>query len=184
MNRKLIENSIKISKNLWVIEALNSKLIPFYCNQKPIDKIIVAERRLAIGDIIHSQGNRDSRFLVADCTHKNNYEEYDLLKITHTVAVQRFTADNQARDSFGRPAIDSATTIYDSVPLHLDRSSRTKPDITKDRAESDTVYGFVTSGNFALQAKDEFSLDGLTLVITAVLVSIAGITEFRAIAVA
>lgn len=175
MSRNLIVNSFRLSGNLWVAADQTT----FNVNQRSDGTLLVAERQLSIGDVISKQTAPGTQFLVSQCTYLTNYEAYTLLRITHTADTQRFSAEG-SRDSFGRISTDTPATVYSAVPLHLFPQDRSRPDSKPDRSDEATLYRFATSGSYTLAVKDRLSIAGTTLVVNAVLLSPAGLTEILA----
>ena len=177
-----------------VIKTLKRCGIPFALLQDGIEitrfngvlnstagSLAVAEIPLAIGDTIHPLANPQNQWLIVDTHQTKFYQEHVVVKLNLTASVSRFTAEG-ARDSFGRTISAAAMPVYADIPFHLYAAVKAKDDDTKDRAGVDADYTLVCSDCFLLLPKDRLVCNGMTLVVSTILLSVDGLTKVRAVA--
>lgn len=180
MKRRRVASLIRRAGQPWFVKSRTAAGPLTACNaylKSDNTTLSCADVELATGDLLHPQASPLQLFIVQERRDNSGvYEDYRVGKITHHAQVLRFSADG-AKDTFGRPTTTAPALVYSDVPLLLLTDTSTV-NTAPDRAAADNKYHFLTSDAYVLHPKDRLTVGSSNLIVSSVLLSAAGLSEF------
>ncbi len=182
MSRRRTASMIRRAGAPWFVKSRlpDGELTAANCYLKPDNRSLSnTDCDLSLGDLMHPAADPLKLFLVTEKLPQPFHEDYSILPVTNYGQLYRFSGSS-AVDTFGRPATTAPALIYAAVPLTLLPSENRQADDSPDRSATTVSYVFQTSDVFQLHPKDRLSIGDKNLIVTAILLSPAGILKFAA----
>ena len=181
MNPRKVAALIRRAGETWVLLQSDGTEAARFSGILPIGKLtlsVPADVVLSAGDILAMVRKPDVLYLVTNTASNRFYSDVTVVKVNCLADVSRFT--DGPRDTFGRVTESTPTVIATSVPLYFDTATTSRDQRSPDRSTTETGYTFTTSSVFDIRPKDRLSVCNLSLIVTTLLLSVEGVTEFKA----